>query len=109
MGILMVVIVVEMMSIPSTAQIVYVLKCQEQQNHLWMNVKLLNGLVTTIVMMETTMLDVIAAKKIHRSDGTTIVLIVSVWTSQQLLKTQAFVALHNGSVITTAMTTTTML
>merc|ERR1719242_143474 len=71
-------------------------------------------LVTTIVMMETTILDVdlmevIAAKKIHRLDGTTIVLIVSVWTSQQLLKTQAFVALHNGSVITTAMTTTTML
>merc|ERR1712173_405132 len=64
--------------------------------------------------METTILDVdlmevIAAKKIHRLDGTTIVLIVSVWTSQQLLKAQAFVALHNGSVMTTAMMTTTML
>merc|ERR1712088_317628 len=104
--ILMVVIVVEMMSTLNTVALVNVLKWNRQQNHLWMNVKLHNGLVTTIVMMETTMLDVdlmevIAAKKIHRLDGTTIVLIVFVWTSQQLLKTRVFVALHNGSVITT--------
>merc|ERR1719510_220619 len=105
-----------MMSTLPTAQIVYVLNCQKQQNHQWMNVKLHNGLVTTIVMMETTMLnvdlmEVIAAKKIHHSDGTTIVLIVSVWTSQRQLKPQMdlIVRFHIILVTTFVMMKTTML
>merc|ERR1712223_186418 len=106
----------------STAQIVYALKCQKQLNHPWkqqptqplMHVLFHTGLVTTFVMMKTTILnvdlmEVIAAKKIQLKDGTTIVLNVYVWISQRLLKPLEYVVLHNGSVMTTAMTRTTML
>merc|ERR1711981_1296383 len=106
----------------STAQIVYALKCQKQLNHPWnkqlnqplMNVLFHTGLVTTFVMMKTTILnvdlmEVIAAKKIQLKDGTTIVLNVYAWISQRLLKPLENVVFHNGLVITTAMTTTTML
>merc|ERR1711997_1046754 len=73
----------------------------------------MGGLVTTIVMMETTILnvdlmEVIVAKKIQQLVGTTIVLNVPVWSSQRLLKPLKNVVLHNGSMMTTAMTTTTM-
>merc|ERR1719510_2570069 len=106
----------------STAQIVYALKCQKQLNHPWkqqpnqplMHVLFHTGLVTTFVMMKTTILnvdlmEVIAAKKIQLKDGTTIVLNVYAWISQRLLKPLENVVFHNGLVITTAMTTTTML
>merc|ERR1719219_2682108 len=107
----------------STAQIVYALKCQKQLNHPWkqqlnqplMHVLFHTGLVTTFVMMKTTILnvdlmEVIAAKKIQLKDGTTIVLNVYVWISQRLLKPlKGYVVLHIGSLMTTAMTKTTML
>merc|ERR1712228_759733 len=102
---LMEVIVVETMSTLSTAKFVIALKWNQQPNHPWMNVKFHNGLVTTIVMMETTILnvdlmEVIVAKKMQRSVGTTIVLNAPVWSSQRLLKPLKYVVLHNGSVMT---------
>merc|ERR1711981_443530 len=56
--ILMKVIVVEMMSTNSTANFVSALKWKQQPNQPWMNVLFHTGLVTTIVMMKTTPLNV---------------------------------------------------
>merc|ERR1719219_2890412 len=110
--ILMVVIVVEMMSTNSTAKFVIALKCQRQlKPQMDPIVRFHIGLVTTFVMMKTTMLNVDLMVETVVETLSTLATAPNVnvlMTSQQLLKTQAFVVLHNGSVITTAMMTTTM-
>merc|ERR1711874_500874 len=90
---------IQLMVGTSTAKTVYVLKCQKQLNHLWkqqvkhpwnqqlkhpwVNVTFHTILVTAIVTMKTTMLtvdlmEVIAAKKMHLTFGTNIVMNVNV-------------------------------
>merc|ERR1712020_339610 len=68
-----------------------------------------NILVTAIVMMKTTMLNVdlmeaIAAKKMHLTFGTNIVMTVNVWILQLV-----YVVLQTGLKMHSVMMTTTML
>merc|ERR1719219_552628 len=110
--ILMVVIVVEMMSTNSTAKFVIALKCQRQlKPQMDPIVRFHIGLMTTFVMMKTTLLnvDLMVETVVETMSTLPTAPNVNVLISQRLLKPLKCVVLHNGSVMTTAMTTTTML
>merc|ERR1719292_21991 len=80
-----------------------------------MNVELHNGLVTTIVMMKTTILnvdlmEVIAAKKILMTVGTIIAnFVIALKWKQQLNHPWVNVLFHTGLVTTIVMMKTTLL
>merc|ERR1712080_524347 len=80
----------------STAKFVIALKWNQQPNHPWMNVLFHTGLVTTIVMMKTTLLNVD-------------LMVETVVETMSTLPTAPIVRLHIGLETTIVMMKTTML
>merc|ERR1719369_1380345 len=109
---LMVVIVVEMMSMNSTANFVSALKWKQQPNYPWMNVLFHTGLVKTIVMMKTTLLNVdlmvVIAVEMMSMNSTANFVSVLKW-KQQPNHPWVNVLFHTGLVTTIAMMKTTLL
>merc|ERR1719369_1941070 len=101
------------MSMNSTANFVSVLKWKQQPNHPWMNVLFHTGLVTTIVMMKTTPLnvDLMVETAVETMSTLPTAPNVNVLISQRQLKPQMdpIVRVHIGLVTAIVMMKTTTL